>query len=169
MDTRSVRVQPATAENVAPYGTLISSEGATPAFDSPVFSFWNDLSLGEMDAVSFGMVLTKSGDMTAPMLERHLKTTETLVPMEADIVLVLAAPSARPSPDDWPDLDTLAAVRLSPGTAITLKKGTWHYVPLIPDGTPARTLVVFRKGTPADDLEVRPLQEERGIVIRAEG
>ncbi len=169
MSNRTVRAQLATAENIARYGTLIAPDGVAPAFDSPVFSFWNDLSTGEMEGtVSFGMVLTKPGGLTAPMLERHLETTETIVPMEEEIVLLLAEPCRNPAEGDWPDLDTLAALRFPPGSAVTLKKGTWHYVPLVPSGKPARTLIVFRQGTPGEDLEVRPLQEEKDITIEVE-
>ncbi len=167
MAEKTVKIQKATADALHSYGDFISSTGGEPAFDSEVFSFWNDLALGEFDGTeSFGMVLTKTGEMTAPMLERHLQTTETLVPLQEEIVLVLAKPSADPREDDWPDLDTLAAFRIPTGTAVTLKKGTWHYIPLVPGKSPARTLVVFRQGTPAEDLEVRQLQEEKDTVIR---
>lgn len=167
MSEQILTVHDATAEALQPYGTLIDPEGVEPAFDSPVFSFWNDLSLGEMDrTVTFGMVQTKPGEMVAPMLERHLKTTETLVPMEEEIILVLAEPHDSPSDGDWPVLETAAAFRVKPGTAVTLKKGTWHYVPLVPGRKQARTLIVFRQGTPSEDLEVRELQEKKGVTIR---
>lgn len=163
MNEKTLKIQKATAQNVAPYGELLDATGKEPAFDSEIFSFWNDLSLGTIgESVSFGMVYTKPGDLVATNLERHLNTTETLVPLDRDAVFVLAEPTT----GEWPDLDNAAAFLVPTGSAITLKKGTWHYVPLLPNREEGRTLVVFRQGTPAEDLEVRQLADEKGITIR---
>ncbi len=163
MDEKRVNVQEARTDAISPYGEVAEIEGRTPAFDSDVFSFWNDLSVGDISAgeVSFGMVWTKPGSLSAPMLERHMKTTETIVPLDEDIVLVLA----EPSDGETPDLNTLNAFRIRKGTAITLKKGTWHYVPLIPAQKEGRTLIVFRRGTPDDDLQVHEVLEKDNVKI----
>lgn len=162
MAAKKVRAQTVTGEGIRPYGELIENAGREPAFDSEVFSFWNDISVGDVGGpVSFGMVNTKPGEMVAPMLERHLRTTESLVALDADIVLVLGEPTDGESPN----LEKVAAFRVPKGSGVTLKKGTWHYIPLVPDKVPARTLVVFRQGTPAEDLEIYQLQEKDGVSI----
>lgn len=164
MSEKKITIQKATTDTVKAYGELLDATGTEPAFDSEVFSFWNDLSVGTIgESVSFGMVHTKAGEMVATNLERHLQTTETLVPLDRDVVFVLA----EPSDGAWPDLDTARAFLVPKGSAITLRKGTWHYVPLVPHKQEGRTLVVFRQGTPAEDLEVRLLSDEKGITIRA--
>lgn len=164
MAEKRVKIEKATNENLAPYGDLVVTEGREKTFDSDVFSFWNDVSVGHFDgAASFGMVLTKPGEMVAPMLERHLKTTETLIALDAEIVLVLAEPSR----GDAPNLDTAKAFSVPRGAGVTLKAGTWHYVPLVPSKVEARTLVVFRQGTPGEDLQVYQLEETDGVTVRA--
>jgi ureidoglycolate lyase len=163
MSDRTLTMQDPRTKALEAYADLGDNTGVDPAFDSEVFSFWNDLSVGDVSgaSVSFGLVRTKPGDMKAPMLERHINTTETLVPLDEDIVLVLA----EPSPAETPDLDTLAAFRIPRGTPVTLRKGTWHYVPLIPGKKEGRTLVVFRQGTPGDDLQVHEVLEKDGVSI----
>lgn len=162
MAIKNIQAQQATEQNVLAYGELINPVGKDPAFDSEVFSFWNDLSVGDVGGpVSFGMVVTKPGDPVAPMLERHVQTTETLVALDADIVLVLAEPTEGSAPD----LENAAAFRVPQGCGITLKRGTWHYVPLLTSNKEARTLVVFRQGTPAEDLEVYELEPNQDVTI----
>jgi len=163
MAEKILSVQNATADNLADYGEFIDLAGKEPAFDSEVFSFWNDLAVGDTGpAVSFGMVNTKPGEMVASMLERHVQTTETLVALDADIVLVLSKPTL----GSRPDLGSAAAFRVPQGSGVTLKRGTWHFVPLIPDNRAARTLVVFRQGTPAEDLEVYQLEKEGNLRVQ---
>lgn len=161
MEQKRISAEPVSSTNITPYGELFNTDTAQPAFDSDIFSFWNDASVGDVDAapVSFGMVVTKPGAPRVPALERHLRTTETLVPIDADITLVLGVPTEGPLPDPT----TVRALRVPRGAGVTLHKGTWHYVPLIAENKPARTLVVFRQGTPADDLEIKELGTELGF------
>jgi ureidoglycolate hydrolase len=163
---KTLKYATATRENVAPYAELIDIEGAEALADVDAFAYWNDLSLGDFEGTAtFGMVKTKAGGMAVPLLERHLRTSETLVPLDEDIVLVLAEPTS----GSLPDLDNAAAFLVRRGQAVTLKRGTWHYIPLVPSGNAARTMVVFRRGTPSEDLEVKELQPELGTSLRVAG
>jgi ureidoglycolate lyase len=160
---KTLTYKKADRQSVAPYGELIDIEGVEATADMDAFAFWNDLSLGEFQGtVTFGMVKTKPGKMTVPLLERHVQTSETLIPLDEDIVLALAEPTG----DVLPDLGTAAAFLIPRGQAITLKQGTWHYIPMVPSGAAARTLVVFRKDTPSEDLEVKELAPELGTTLR---
>lgn len=164
MTEKRVTIEKATDAAIAPYGDLVEIAGVSPDFDSDVFSFWNDVSVGSFDGgVSFGMVNTKPGDMVAPMLERHVKTTETLIALDAEIVLVLGEPTG----GDVPNLENVKAFSVAQGSGVTLERGTWHYVPLVPSEVEARTLVVFRQGTPGDDLQIHQLAEVDGVTVRA--
>ena len=161
MDRKTITAEEMTADSIAPYGELFNNHDVEPAFDSQVFCFWNDVSVGDVGnaPVSFVMVQTKPGPLHVPALERHVHTTETLVPLDSDVFLVLGTPTAGPTPD----ADTVKAFRLPRGMGVTLKKGTWHNVPLIRETNPAHTLVVFRQGTPTDDLEMRELSKDFGF------
>jgi ureidoglycolate lyase len=158
MQKKPLSVQKITAKGFSPYGEVVEIEGKTALADTPVFKYFNDISVGELSggSIGFGMVVTKPGALEAPMLERHLRTTETLMPLDEDVILVVAQPTT----GGWPNTDNAAAFLVPCGTGVTLKKGTWHYVPLIRGKKEARTLVVFRQGTPAEDLEVKQLGEK---------
>lgn len=145
------------------YGVLMDIENQAPLAESEVFSFWNDIGVGDIPGpVSFGMVRTNTTNLAIPALERHLHTTETLVPLDTDIILVVAPPSR----GDLPDLDAVRAFRIAKGRGVTLKKGTWHYVPLAGEQKPCRTLVVFQQGTPQNDLEIKQLPDEKDMMFR---
>ena len=160
METKNLGVVPATIDNVKPYGELIEPGTSAPTVDTELFNFWNDLSIADSPApVSFGLVYTKHGKRIVPALERHVKTSETMVPLDADIAVVLGTPGKAHVPDP----ETVAAFRIPRGTGITLKRGTWHYVPLSTTGDPCRTLVAFRQNTPSEDLELKELADEFGF------
>ena len=89
-----VEVQEVTEENLGPYGTLIDTNGRKANFVSEVFSYWDALEVVEVaGGVSFGIVESYPGPMTAVNLERHTKTGETLIPLDVDIVLVVGVPT----------------------------------------------------------------------------
>jgi len=157
-----VKLQEVSDENVVPYGTLIDASGKTPSFNSDVFSYWD--ALNEVDSsgrVSFGMVESYPGPIVAVNLERHSLTSETLVPIDADIVLIVG----KKTDGDVADLASVSALRIPQGKAVTLHAGTWHYVPLVRERT-GRTMIVFRSGTPNDDLLVDDFKETRDQIIR---
>ncbi len=60
---------------------------------------------------------------------------------------------------------TEEAFRLEAGTGIFLREGAWHWIP-VPLQASVRLLVIFRTGTPDEDLDVRDLQETHGISFR---
>lgn len=144
-------------ENIAPYGALIDTEVRRPDASSAIFDYWDRL--GEVDAagrVSFGVVRSHPGPLVVVNLERHAKTSETLIPMDGEIVLVVAAVTT----SDSADLGSLSAFRVPQGYAVTLRPGTWHYVPLN-ERQEVKTMVVFRSGTSHDDLLVDDFLHER--------
>lgn len=162
MSDIEVKVTEATDETISPYGRLIDITGKKPTFDSEVFRYWD--AVGEVDCagkVSFGVVESYPGVMEAVNLERHAMTSETLIPTETDIVLVVGAATD----DEQADLSKVAAFRIPVGKAVTLRPGTWHYVPLVEEGA-GKTIVVFRAGTPDSDLLVDEFKETRGQTIR---
>ena len=162
MEEVAVFVKDVTLENFAAYGNLIDSANKTADAASAVFDYWDGL--GEVKAegkVSFGMVRSHPGPLVATNLERHLKTSETLIPMTGEITLVVAAATESAAAD----LSSAAAFKVPQGKAVTLKPGTWHYVPMHADKE-VKTMVVFRAGTPGDDLLVDDFSKNRGVVVR---
>ncbi|HUX22759.1 MAG TPA: ureidoglycolate lyase [Spirochaetia bacterium] len=164
MNEIEVATQEISKKNIRAFGSLIEIEGKSANFASGVFSYWDALDVVETSGqVSFGMVESYPGPLVAVNLERHTRTAETLIPMDGDITLILGKATSGTTAD----LESVAAFRVPLGKAVTLKPGTWHYVPLSGDKV-VKTMVVFRAGTPDDDLLVDDFEQTRHLIIRAE-
>ena len=85
MSEKKITIQKATTDNVKAYGELLDATGTEPAFDSEVFSFWNDLSVGTIgESVSFGMYIRRPErwwrqiwSVTSRRPKRSFHSTET--------------------------------------------------------------------------------------------
>lgn len=162
MNEIEVSLNEISRENIADYGTLIDTGDRPADFSSEVFSYWDGLdAITAEGRVSFGILESYPGPLVAVNMERHTRTTETIIPLDGDIILVLC----RPTDEARADLDSAAAFRIPAGKAVTLKTGTWHYVPLVAD-RPVKAMIVFRAGTPNDDLFVDEIEREGRRVIR---
>lgn len=162
MNEIEVQLNEISQENIADYGTLIDSEGRQADFSSKVFSYWDRLDAVAVEGrMSFGVLESYPGPLVAVNMERHTRTTETIIPLDGEIILVLCPPTE----EARADLDSVAAFRIPAGKAVTLKAGTWHYVPLVADRT-VKTMIVFRAGTPNEDLFVDEIEQERHQVVR---
>jgi ureidoglycolate lyase len=162
MTEMRIAIEEANQEKVKPYGNLIDTEKAVPNAHGAVFDYWDGL--GEMEIegkISFGMVQSHPGPLVATNLERHLKTSEGLIPITGDIVLVVGAATS----NGHADLSTVKAFRIPQGKAILLHPGTWHYVPLN-QAQEVKTMVVFRFGTAQNDLHVDDFSKERNVTIQ---
>ncbi len=159
MTTQTLRIQQLTTKNAVPYGTLIDKTIKEPAYESEEFDYWDELAVEETSgAISVGMVEARPQKLIATTFERHARTGELLAPLDGDVILVLGKFTDGPTPE----VNQVEAFRLRSGSAILLKRGTWHFAPMVAD-KPTRVLVVFRKGTPGDDLEVHKIDEEIGM------
>lgn len=150
------------SENITDYGTLIDTAERRANFSSKVFSYWDRLdAVATEGQISFGILESYPGPLVAVNMERHTRTTETIIPLDGEIILVLCPPSD----EARADLDSVAAFRIPAGKAVTLKPGTWHYVPMVAERT-VKTMIVFRAGTPDEDLFVDEIEQERHRTVR---
>jgi ureidoglycolate lyase len=117
--------QPATAEAIAPYGTLIE-----PAEDGAAFGAADArLDLGRGTPRLTIMRLRKR-PLSIGGITRHVRVTQCLAAMGGQEWFVLLAPPGAPDdPLAQPDAARLAAFRISGGQAIALHRGSWHAGP----------------------------------------
>jgi ureidoglycolate hydrolase len=124
MKTLSLKAEPATAENIAPFGTLIEpGEDGTPygAADAP-------LELGRGTPRLYIMRLTHK-PLLVRGITRHSKVTQCLAAMGGhDWFVCLAAPRDADAPEE-PELEAIRCFRIGGGVALALKRGTWHAGP----------------------------------------
>jgi ureidoglycolate hydrolase len=97
-------------------------------------------------------------------LARHLRTTQTYVPLgSSESILVVAPPSESEERDALPDLTRIAAFRLTGDHAVNLRRGTWHRHPFPVAGT-ASFVVLDAEGT-LDDIDLVNLELNLGASI----
>lgn len=156
---QQVHVENATAENVAPFGTMLGRRsGVKPsgldyyagavATSRPVryqCSSDTNLSLATLARRPFHV----------KYLERHFQHTQTFIPLGGKPFVVLLAP---PSKDEMPDLNAVRALRFEGDTGLCLHIGTWHEFPFaLEDDT---DLIVVLSSQVTEDLHHRA---ENGI------
>ncbi len=162
MISRTIKVEPATSEGLAPFGSLIATSGWTPDASFPAFNFWNCLGLADMKGTpSLCMVESFDGAVQeSTIFERHGGTTETLIPVDGDIVVVLAHDAT--GCYDMIEEESVRAFRIAQGNAVILNAGTWHYAP-IACGRTTRTFILFDRDTPGIDVTVIDTGETLGV------
>ncbi|NBX44561.1 MAG: ureidoglycolate hydrolase [Gammaproteobacteria bacterium] len=149
-----IKVEPVTAEAIAPFGALIGPR-------APVRPMNLDYYLGKVATgrqvefksdtpVELSLARIDRRPLEVRYLERHPGHTQTFLPLGNQPFLAIFAP---PSESDLPDLDALRAFRFEGDTGITLHRGTWHEFPFaIEDNT---HIVVMLSSQTTRDLQQR--------------
>ena len=142
-----LNAQVVTPESFAPFGAVPSDEGS--ATDRAEAEFlWND---GCVNFISHDRAEVTEGDigLRCTLLNRHDTHTQTLMPMDTDAVIVVAAASVDFANDQ--DLDEVQAFRLRRYQCVHLWRGTWHWGPYPIGSRSVRLLNVQGRGYPRDN------------------
>lgn len=161
METRTLSAEAISDTNIAGYGRYVRTEQQKPAAELTEFAFWNKLALVNHASTSIGLVYVhQQPEAVSTTFEQHLNTTETLIPADGDVVLVLAKPLATDTRQI--DLTTVRALRLAAGDAVVLDAGVWHFAPH-PIGGSVKVWVIFQEDTPDNDLFMRHIDQEQNL------
>lgn len=101
----------------------------------------------------------------APLLERHVKTPELLIPLEGCSILPIAPASPLDDPEAVPDPNRVLGFFMSGEEAVFIHPGVWHFIPNAVTRV-ASFVVVFRSATAETDLDVKDLKSELGVTFR---
>ena len=159
-EVRLLAASPLTQETFAPFGVLPGDEGG-PQPTADLEFRQND---GWVNFISHDASEAVDGP-TGPRcdhLNRHDTHTQTLMPMDADAVLVVAPPSV--SFGDRDALDAVRAFVVRRHEVVHLHRGTWHWGPHPVAGQSVRMLNVQGRGWP-DDNTVAALGDVLGVVF----
>jgi len=153
-------VEELTEQGFAPYGWLIDAERTTPKMKEDIFTFWDGLAeLDIQGKTTLGLLEVVARSPEFSKLERHVKTEEAFVALDGSVVVLVSPPTPE---KDLPDPTKVKAFRLEAGKGVHLRQGTWHWIPY-PLQKRVRLLVVFRQGTPDEDLDIKDLRELIGV------
>ncbi len=166
-----ITIQTLTPQAFQPYGAMLGkpmpSKNSRPVFSNPATDFWQE-HLFEVGEAGQPEILWVNYRHTAPeidTLEVHLSTQQAIVPLTGEIIHIVAASN----PDGEPDLSTLTAFSIMPGTGVCMDVGCWHTTRV--RKKEARCLMLTRQSTTADliqHLETNQPATESRLVTLAE-
>jgi len=136
----------ATPANVAKYGGFAGPPAGAPTSAGTGYKFWSDIAHYHVDGeteIGLCTVFERPGEPVGAM-ERHLRTPEILVPIDAPFVVPVMTDGPAAVPE---------AFLVNPGEAIVINGGVWHGACLPVRRQQSTYFVIFRRGTPAEDVE----------------
>lgn len=142
--------------NFADYGEYLDESEMTPTASEECFDWWNAVGFIDIEGrTSLGVVKPKyNSRFTEEVFEQHNKTPEVLIPMDEDVILLLAKEDA--FKNEIPSNDDFEAFLVPRGTVVTLKPGVWHHAPMVLEKE-SRVLVLFKENTSFEDIIVKDL------------
>ena len=152
-----LRVQELTQSAFAPYGWMLgksipSEDSGIPRFSNPATDFWQEHVFDAGPGGETEMLWVNYRGDASPLplesLEVHKLTQQAIVPLNGDIIQIVATTD----PDGNPDLMTLAAFLIPAGKGICMAPGCWHATrSCAPE---VSCLMLTRRSTTSDLIEM---------------
>ncbi len=141
-----------TAKAFARYGeTAVLPDDEEPLASEEAFSYWSDVSRlkidGETEIGYCTAFQQEKGE--APWLERHLRTPELLIPIDAPFLLPVLLENESE--------EQMEVFEVRPGEAVIIDRGVWHGACSPACSDEVTYFVIFRRGTPHEDVIKRDL------------
>jgi ureidoglycolate lyase len=156
-----IKTQNLTSATFAPFGELIEQPGRDPDGSGPGWSWWGGAALlaGDDRPFEIGYLDLNPAELRFDWAERHMRSPELLVPVEADILVYVGPPDYPDEPARLPSHERFQVFRVRPGQAALLNAGVWHGAPLAVD-QPARVVVLLLKDSGKIDGYVARFPEQ---------
>ncbi len=148
-----IKVKDITPENFKKFGRVVKWPTAKPTAEAKEFKFWSDIAdyhiAGETE---IGIcTVYQQPKMELAGVERHLRTPEILIPIDAPFILPVLL-------EGQPDT-AVEAFQVDLGEAVVVADAVWHGACLPVGKKEASYFVIFRKGTPFEDVEKKEIQK----------
>jgi ureidoglycolate hydrolase len=133
-----------TASGFAPFGKIVTAPQAAPTSQAYDYKFWSDIAdyevQGETEIGLCKVYVQQKQEISG--VERHMRTPEILIPVDAPFILPL-----------FDDASGKAqAFQVNLGEAVVINTAVWHGACLPVGKKEATYFVIFRKGTPHEDV-----------------
>ncbi len=160
---KTIKVQNLTKEDFSPFGSYYDM--ANPdgyALRGELHAFFPDRLLAYHDGqVAFSPILVKKPDvMKVTQIEYHTTTSEIIMPLNDDMILHVAPPSAgKPLPE------YTKAFLVPKNTIIKMNACVWHLAPLPANADELTAMIVLPECTYMNDCIVVDLKENEQFII----
>ncbi len=147
-----VKAKRITAKNFAKFGKVVTPRRTEPTSQAADYKFWSNIAdyliEGETEIGICTVYAQPQRQITG--VERHFRTPEILIPIDAPFVLPLVK--------EWDLSPKVEAFRVGVGEVVVINNAVWHGA-CLPVGKPQSSyFVIFRKNTPFEDVEKRVLR-----------
>lgn len=141
-----INSKPITEDNFKKFGRVVKPPKGDPTAEAADFKFWSDIANYEIDgSTEIGICkVYKQPKNIINGMERHLLTPEILIPIDAPFVLPLLK--------DGETEEQSEAFQVDIGEAVVIDKAVWHGACLPIGKEESSYFVIFRKGTPKEDV-----------------
>jgi ureidoglycolate lyase len=119
------------------------------------------LDLGTATTASFSVCRVSRRPGVIEVSEFHNGTGEGILPLDADVLIHVAAASAGPEVPSG----RIEVFRVPRGTFVALKRGVWHHAPFAHGAEAANVLIVLPERTYAVDCAVREIDAKDRLEI----
>jgi ureidoglycolate lyase len=136
--------------------------------DFDVLDYWGAIASITREPMRLGYLRTKRRPFAFSWFERHLKGTQTFIPLGGQAsIFAVAPPSALADPKALPELAQVRAFRLDGAAGVNIRPGVWHWTPF-PVGETADFIILVRENVAEDDLHFVDLEERMQARIAIE-
>jgi ureidoglycolate hydrolase len=132
--------------NIKKFGYAVVPQKGEPSMQGETFKFWSDIAdyhiNGETEIGICTVYKQRANEITE--IERHMETPEILIPIDAPFILPLLKEGDNDS--------ALEAFKVDVGEAVVIDKAVWHGACFPVGKEKSSYFVIFRKGTPFNDM-----------------
>lgn len=168
MQTIDVKVENLTEEAFLPFGDLIGLNKRKPDYFTPEVSYWTGLSLagdGNSAAEINWADIKQPRPFVCDTLEKHLYTTEAMIPMFGQSIGIFGLSLDMDDPDSPIDFTSFKAFILNNSCCVNVKIGVWHTQPWILSNI-ASFVVIIKKDAQKNDLKIVDLKAEYNSLLK---
>lgn len=137
--------------NFKKFGSVVKTPRGNPTSQAADYKFWSDISDYKIDGETEIGICTvyKQNKNVVETVERHLKTPEILIPIDAPFVLPVLL--------DGESEEKVEAFKVDIGESVITNQAVWHGACLPVGKDEASYFVIFRKNTPNEDVEKKKI------------
>lgn len=160
---KKIKVEKLTKQAFAPFGVYYDmSAPSGHALSGELHRFFPDrLTAYHQGQVAFSPILVKKpSEMKITQIEYHTTTSEIIMPLNDDMIIHVAEPSA-----GTPITDKTKAFLVPKNTLIKINACVWHLAPLPANVDELTAMIILPECTYINDCTVVNLKEEDQFII----
>lgn len=133
--------------------------------DFDVLDYWPGIAALSLDVPKLGYLRSWSRPLKFSWMERHLKGTQSYIPLGGTwSILPVAPPKDLNDQDAIPDVKEIRAFLLDGTRGVNLRVGTWHWTPF-PLKENADFIMLVRNNAALEDLNFIDLQTSLNLSV----